>query len=177
MQFHTPICDMFGITYPIFLAGMGQENLDEFAAAQEGGATLVEFLDGMADQLKAVDGPEIHKALGDLVSEVDREALSGDFADFMAASFHRGVDRGIWGWFDDDLAFLRGWGFDLESISVPVAIWQGAQDRFVPFAHGEWLAANVPGARSHFLQDHGHLSIAVGAYGDVLDDMLALGRA
>src|SRR5437763_3912203 len=35
-------------------AGMGQENLDEFAAAREGGATLVEFLEGMADHLKAV---------------------------------------------------------------------------------------------------------------------------
>ncbi len=157
-------------------AGMAEENLEEFAAAERGGAVLEEFLERIASHLRTVDGPEVHKALGDLLSEPDREALTGDYADHMAASFHRAVASGIWGWFDDDLAFMRHWGFELESISVPVAIWQGAKDRFVPFAHGEWLAAHVPGARAHLLEAHGHLSIAVGAYGEVLDDMLALGR-
>jgi pimeloyl-ACP methyl ester carboxylesterase len=157
-------------------AGMAEENLEEFAAAEQGGAALVEFLERIASHLRTVDGPEVHKALGDLVSEPDREALTGDYADHVAASFHKAVASGIWGWFDDDLAFMRHWGFELESISVPVAIWQGAKDRFVPFAHGEWLAARVPGARPHLLEAHGHLSIAVGAYGEVLDDMLALGR-
>lgn len=33
MLFHTPICDMFGIEYPIFLAGMGQVAYAEVCAA------------------------------------------------------------------------------------------------------------------------------------------------
>jgi pimeloyl-ACP methyl ester carboxylesterase len=52
---------------------------------------------------------------------------------------------GVGGWADDDLAHLRPWGFDLERISIPVLIWYGATDVLVPPAHGEWLAASVPG--------------------------------
>jgi pimeloyl-ACP methyl ester carboxylesterase len=81
--------------------------------------------------------------------------------------------NGIWGWFDDDLAFVRDWGFDLAAISPPVSIWQGAQDRFVPLAHGRWLAEHVPGARGHVRSDHGHLSLTLSGYPEVLDDLLA----
>lgn len=38
MQFHTPLCDLFGIRYPIFLAGMGQvAYADVCAAVSEAG--------------------------------------------------------------------------------------------------------------------------------------------
>ena len=29
----------------------------------------------------------------------------------------------------------------------------------VPYAHGEWLAAHVPGAEAHLFDDEGHLSL------------------
>ena len=38
---------------------------------------------------------------------------------------------------------------------MPVAIWAGGQDATVPFAHGKWLAANVPGAVAHLLDERG----------------------
>ena len=59
----------------------------------------------------------------------------------------------------------------LASIAVPVSVWQGAQDRMVPFAHGKWLAANVPGASVHLDDDQGHLSLW-GRIGEILDDLL-----
>lgn len=31
---------------------------------------------------------------------------------------------------------------------VPVLVWEGSDDPMAPFAHGEWLAAHVPGATS-----------------------------
>jgi pimeloyl-ACP methyl ester carboxylesterase len=102
---------------------------------------------------------------------VDRRQLTGGFAEFLAGTFRKAVSTGVAGWRDDDLAFLRDWGFPLPA-EVPVAIWQGGEDRMVPYAHGEWLAANVPSARSRLRPAEGHLSIVVGGFEEILDDLL-----
>ena len=54
---------------------------------------------------------------------------------------------GLDGWVDDYLAFVRPWGFDVRTITVPVSIWHGLRDDSTPQGHSVWLAANVPGAR------------------------------
>ena len=142
-----------------WLAGMGEENLAEFRAAAEGPAELTAYLEGAATELAGVGGAEVAAALGDLVSEVDRQALRGGFADYLAASFQAALSTGIAGWRDDDLAFLTGWGFELDAVTVPVALWQGDQDRMVPLEHGRWLAGRVPGATVHLVPGEGHLSL------------------
>ena len=53
----------------------------------------------------------------------------------------------------------RPWGFDLASVDVPVAVWQGRLDAMVPFGHGQWLAEHVPGARPRLFDDEGHLTL------------------
>lgn len=157
-----------------WLAGMGEENVEEFGAALRGEAALTPWLRSQAAQLATVTGGDIAQALGGLVGEADRAALTGDFADFMAGTFRRAVSTGIAGWRDDDLAFTRPWGFELAAIERPVAVWQGDQDRMVPFAHGAWLAAHVPGARAHLLPGEGHLSLGLAALDRILDDLLEL---
>ena len=44
----------------------------------------------------------------------------------------------------------------------------------VPFAHGAWLAAHIPGARKHLLRGEGHLTLTVGSIDRILDDLLDL---
>jgi pimeloyl-ACP methyl ester carboxylesterase len=155
-----------------WLDGMGAENLAEFAAAAAGEEQLRAYLERDGAALAGASGPELHEALGDLLSDVDRGVLTSEFADYLAASARAGLAHGLWGWFDDDLAFIRDWGFDLGAITRPVTIWQGQHDRFVPFAHGEWLAGHTAGARPRLLSEHGHLSIVIGLYGRVLDDLI-----
>ena len=140
-------------------SGMADENVAEFGAAETSEEALTAFVEGMAADLGDVTGPELADALGGLVPEVDRAALEAGLADALAESFRRAVAHGVAGWRDDDLAFVRPWGFDLDSIAVPVAVWQGSGDRMVPFGHGQWLAEHVPGAQARFEPGEGHLSL------------------
>jgi pimeloyl-ACP methyl ester carboxylesterase len=80
------------------------------------------------------------------------------------------------GWRDDDLAFTTDWGFPLDPFPVPVAIWQGDQDRMVPFAHGKWLAAHVAGAHVHLEPGEGHLSLMATLLDRIVTDLLTLRR-
>jgi pimeloyl-ACP methyl ester carboxylesterase len=167
-----------------WLAGMGQENVDEFTAAVRGEAALTEFLDAYAVSVGAVTGADVAKALGGLVIDADKAVLTGGYADHVAASLRASIASGIAGWRDDDLAFVADWGFSLgwESPSgrpakaAPVAIWQGDQDKMVPFAHGQWLAANIPDAHAHLLPGQGHLSLTISSLDRILDDLLGLAR-
>jgi pimeloyl-ACP methyl ester carboxylesterase/SAM-dependent methyltransferase len=162
-----------------WLDGMGPENLQEFAAAAEGEAALTRFLEAAVSQLAGISAPVVAEGLGGLVSPVDVAAITDEYAEYLAAELRAAVSGGIAGWRDDDLAFIAGWGFDLGAMDgqVPVAIWQGGQDRMVPAAHGAWLAAHVTGARPHLLPDHGHLTLAKTAFAEILDDLIALAGA
>ena len=142
-----------------FFAGMCEDNVAEFGAALAGTAELSPLLDSFAGELATVTGEGVIAAFAGLLSPVDRSALTGEFAEEMAAALRRAVSNGIAGWRDDDLAFVKDWGFSLGRITVPVDIWQGRQDRMVPFEHGQWLAAKVPGAQAHLFATEGHLSM------------------
>jgi pimeloyl-ACP methyl ester carboxylesterase len=157
-----------------WMAGMGQENIAGFSAALAGDAALHTFLEEVAPSFATVTPNEVAARLGNLVSDVDRSAMSGEAAAWLADVFRQSVRNGIWGWHDDELAFVRPWGFDVRDINAPVAIWQGSQDRFTPFAHGEWLALHTPGVHAHLLAEHGHLSLGVDSFGVILDDLLTI---
>lgn len=160
-----------------WLAGMGPENIEEFGASMKGRDALEPYLQHEAAELHDVQGAEVAPSLGGLVSDIDKTALTGAYAEYMAASFRRAVSTGIAGWRDDDIAFVTPWGFDLPSIQTPVAVWQGGADMMVPLAHGAWLAAHIPGSEEHLLPEEGHISLVVNKIGDVLDGLLAMGEA
>ena len=122
--------------------------------------------------MAAVTADDIADSLGGLVGEADRNALTGDIAEGIARQVRRALSAGTAGWFDDDIAFVTPWGFELSRIGVPVSIWHGADDRFVPFAHGEWLAPEIPGATAHLYEDEGHISL-VRQTPRILDDLLS----
>jgi pimeloyl-ACP methyl ester carboxylesterase len=155
-----------------WLAGMGEENIAEFAALDAGPQALEQLLTAYAAAFASVTAEQVRTELGDLLSEVDAAVLTGDVAEHMAHTCRAAVSTGVWGWFDDDIACLTEWGFELGTVRRPVTIWQGIEDRFVPPAHGEWLAAHIPGASLELRVRDGHLSLGITQYGDVLDALL-----
>jgi pimeloyl-ACP methyl ester carboxylesterase len=157
-----------------WLSGMGPENIAEFEASINGSAALTPLLEAEAAHLREVKAEDVAAALGGLISDIDKRALSGAYAEYKADSFRRAVSNGIDGWRDDDIAFVNSWGFDVSSITTPVAVWQGGEDRMVPMPHGAWLAGHIPGAEQHLLPREGHLSLSLNKFGDVLDGLLAM---
>jgi pimeloyl-ACP methyl ester carboxylesterase len=154
-----------------FLDGMGADNIEEFELALQGEDALRPFVMKHREALKDADAEGLVRDLASLLPEVDRQVLtSGVGADSVA-----GMIAGVQvpdAWIDDDLAFTRSWGFDLAAITVPAYVWQGSEDKMVPFHHGEWLAEHVPGAVAHLEEGEGHFSIAVGAFDRMLDGAL-----
>jgi pimeloyl-ACP methyl ester carboxylesterase len=157
-----------------WMAGMGKENVAVFGAALASEAALRTLLEEAAARFATVTAEEVAATLGGLASDVDRAAIGGESAAWLADVFRESVRTGIWGWYDDELAFVTPWGFDVGDIDVPVAIWQGSHDRMTPFAHGEWLTSHIRGVHAHLLPDHGHLSLGIDSFGRILDDLLAI---
>ena len=158
-----------------WLAGMGAENAEEFAATLQGEHALRPFVERAWETFRDMRPEEVAASFGDLVDDVDRGSITRGFAEYLAALSHEALREGFLGWLDEDLLFAQPWGFDLGSIRCPVHVWQGAHDRMVPYAHGAWLAKHVPTAHPHLFADHGHLTLVVDSFGQILDELLGAG--
>lgn len=156
-----------------WFAGMAQDNLDEFGAALAGPDDLAAFLEDPVAAMTSMTAEQVVEGLGDLLPDVDRRAVTGELGTYLAGSFRRAVAQGVVGWRDDDRTLIAPWGFDVADITVPVTIWQGGQDRMVPYTHGQWLAAHVRGARVRLFDQEGHISLT-DRFGEILDDVVDL---
>jgi pimeloyl-ACP methyl ester carboxylesterase len=167
--------------YPIegldWLAQMGEDNIVEFGKAMEGEAALRPFLDEAREQLGHATPADLISGMSSLLPAVDRALLTGEVGEDMAAIFHEGLRVGVDGWLDDDLAFVKPWGFSLAEVAVPTLLWQGTSDLMVPAGHGQWLAERIPGVVAHIEDGEGHLSIGIGGIDRMLQDLVSAGSA
>ncbi len=146
-----------------FLAGMGEDNVEEFGRATRGEDAVRSFVESFPEALGAADAATLVSSMATVLPEVDREVVRGEhgreLGEDLAASMAEAVSAGVDGWVDDDLAFVRAWGFDLDDVRVPTYVWQGELDLMVPPAHGRWLAGRLPRTEPRLLAGHGHLSL------------------
>jgi pimeloyl-ACP methyl ester carboxylesterase len=142
-----------------WFAGMGEANVAEFGLTLEGREALEPFLRQERDSMLAAGLAGLAEAMRTLLSPTDRAVFTGETADYVFEAFRAGSEERLDGWIDDDLAFAKPWGFELETIDVPVLLWQGREDRFVPFAHGEWLARHIPTVDARLSSDDGHVTL------------------
>lgn len=151
-----------GLEQDVWLEGMTQGNLDEFGWALDGEETTVGHLQRLAaeDLQRVLVDPS--NPFGDAyeLSDGDRAILADPARQERTVRTTQEAHRtGVDGWVDDNLVFVRDWGFDVADLTAPAMVWFGVEDTLVPVAHGEWLAAQVPGA--HVVRmEGGHMELA-----------------
>ena len=84
----------------------------------------------------------------------DRAVLDAEWA-WLGSNGDGGID----GIIDDDLAYVKPWGFELDQVQAPVLLLHGEDDRIVPSAHSRWLARQLPQAHLSLQPGEGHVSI------------------
>jgi pimeloyl-ACP methyl ester carboxylesterase len=141
-----------------FLAGMNDGNVREFGAAREGEGALRPILEKTRlEMIEALTtGQTDFLGEGYDMPEADRIEMEKQ-QKAAAAHLLTAIAGGIDGWVDDDLAFVKPWGFDVTSCRVPVVLAYGRQDVLVPAAHGDWLAERVPNATTWIDDSTGHM--------------------
>jgi pimeloyl-ACP methyl ester carboxylesterase len=130
-------------------AGMDSGNVSEFRAAEEDESAVRAVIEpeakGILERLDADPADLLGESYE--LADSDVAAISDDaVARELRARLREALRPGVDGWVDDDLAFVRPWGFEPQAITVPVLVHHGARDGLVPAAHGRWLVANIGGA-------------------------------
>ena len=156
-----------------YFDGMGKDNVVEFKLALAGEEGLRPRHEADRRELVSAGREALVASMRTLLSPVDEAAMTGEAADYIVSWMNEGLAPGVDGWLDDDLAFVRPWGFDLSSIEVPVLLWQGRQDHFVPYGHGRWLAERIPGVDARLRDEEGHLTLLLTKIGETHEWLLA----
>jgi pimeloyl-ACP methyl ester carboxylesterase len=146
-----------GLSREAWLADMDPENIKEFGWALAGEATLTREVDKEYAAMVRRVASDPATMLGDFaLNESDQVAMGRP--EVVAVNREAVPEMGAPGWVDDDLAFVQPWGFDVGSITVPVLLRYGRGDVLVPPAHGDWLAAHVPGCIAIVDDKAGHMA-------------------
>ena len=142
-----------------YFAGMGQDNIDEIQLYLTDEAAARATTDQDCERWLAMSPDDLRAGMASSLTPVDAAVLTGELATFMAFSGKEALAPGSQGPWDDN-CIIRPWGFDVTDIAIPVLLMHGKQDIVVPFGHGEWLAAHIPGVDARLLPDDGHLTLA-----------------
>ncbi|MFF4033324.1 alpha/beta fold hydrolase [Streptomyces sviceus] len=152
--------------------GMAASQVEEFTRALTDPLAFAERLDARAADIRR-DPAQLLVSLRDGLTDSDRRTVSTPAVGEMLLRTYREALRGSsYGWLDDGLALLSGWGFDPATVTRPVLLWHGAQDTLSPVGHFTWLADRIPRVRPVLQQDTGHFG-ALEALPAVLDWLCA----
>ena len=123
-----------GLEREEWLAGQDPENVKEFGWAMEGEDVLYPELERELAEAAARVAVDPSTLLGNFeLSEADRAALARpETMQIIRESITELAATGVAGWADDDLAFVKPWGFAVDQITVPVLVRYGATDVLVP---------------------------------------------
>ncbi len=114
--------------------------------------------------------PLLLKFLQPCDANVLRESRAFDVCFESARQAWRSSAKGV---MTDAEIYATPWGFSLEEVRVPVALWHGTKDR--TFAHrlAKDVASRLPDCQFHLIEGAGHYSLPIRYIREILADLLA----
>ncbi|WP_406293198.1 alpha/beta hydrolase [Embleya sp. NBC_00888] len=155
-----------------YYAGMVQSNHEEWALADKGEDAVRRFLEKFAASRRERPVEAFVEVFDDAIPPVDRDVMTHESAERLNIGWNKGLENGIEGWLEDDIALTTPWGFDLPSVTTPVTFWAGRLDVFVPPDHTVWMARQLPSSDLHLLAAHGHISLQRALMHDIVADLV-----
>jgi pimeloyl-ACP methyl ester carboxylesterase len=134
-----------------WLSGFSEEAIDEARLTLTDQAAARVLFQKEREEILAAPPAQVALNLRARMPGADLTLLTDE-----VVSIQQAMAPGIEGAWDDCVAQLTPWGFDVAQISIPVLLLHGGQDRAVPFSHGQWLASHIPGVETWFFDDEGH---------------------
>jgi poly(3-hydroxyalkanoate) synthetase len=68
---------------------------------------------------------------------------------------------------------VNPWDFPLDTISIPIYLWQGEEDHNFSIAAGRYFARTIPDCRAIFLLGEGYLSIVVNHLKEIFKTLIS----
>ena len=139
-----------------FFAGLSEERREVPLLALTSRADFEASMSKMATELSSYDFDQIKEKF-----DVDPDnPISDERILSIQAIWQYSFMQSSIGLRDDNLAFLKPWGFSLEEISSPVQLWAGTKDVDVPPSHAEYLKRMIPNSELFIVEDKSHLTIS-----------------
>jgi pimeloyl-ACP methyl ester carboxylesterase len=136
--------------------GLARESVSEFELARTAPDALLARISPQAERMLGEGSAMIEEWSSVLPpSDLEIEQRPENVVEAQKGT-RLALKQGPAGWFDDDISFTRRWGFELESIRVPVDLWCGAEDVLVSASYGRYLAAQIPTSELTIVPGRGH---------------------
>ena len=103
-------------------------------------------------------------------ANVLRESRAFDVCFESARQAWRSSAHGV---MTDAEIYATPWGFSLEEVRVPVALWHGTRDRTFAYRLAKDVASRLPTCEFHLIEGAGHYSLPIRYIREILADLLA----
>ncbi len=113
--------------------------------------------------------PLLLKFLQPCDANVLREARKFDICFDSARHAWRSSALGV---MTDAEIYATPWGFPLEEVNVPIALWHGTKDRTFAPRLAEDVAARLPNCKFHLIEGAGHYSLPIRFIPEILADLM-----
>jgi pimeloyl-ACP methyl ester carboxylesterase len=113
--------------------------------------------------------PLLLKFLQPCDANVLRESRKFDICFDSARHAWRSSARGV---MTDAEIYATPWGFSLEEVEVPIALWHGTKDRTFAPRLAEDVAARLPNCEFHLIENAGHYSLPIRFIREILVDLV-----